>query len=141
MIIICKTSGIRAHKGYIESAINAVQSGGSGGSTLIWTERRDASFLNVLEASWPQAPKDSTSGMQLQPRSSQIPEFSCTLRRSVANAAEPAVCPASETMSGFSGVIYEFYLILIKLIHKKYTTRPTWTKLHVNANGRRSSHT
>ena len=23
---------------------------------LTWTERREASFLNVLEASWPQAP-------------------------------------------------------------------------------------
>ena len=33
---------------------------------LTWTERRDASFLNVLEASWPQALKDSTTrGMQL----------------------------------------------------------------------------
>ena len=34
---------------------------------LTWTERREASFLNVLEASWPQAPNDSTTrGMQLQ---------------------------------------------------------------------------
>ena len=71
---------------------------------LIWTERREASFLNVLEASWPQAPKDSTTrGMQLQPSSSQIPEFFCSLCCSVAKAAEPVVCPASETMSGFSG--------------------------------------
>ena len=40
---------------------------------LTWTERREASFLNVLiEASWPQAPNDSTTrGMQLQPSSSQ----------------------------------------------------------------------
>ena len=61
---------------------------------LIWTERRDSS---VLEASWPQAPKDSTTIKgQLQPSSSQIP---CILRCSVANAAESAVCPASETMS------------------------------------------
>ena len=68
---------------------------------LTWTERREASFLNVLEASWPQAPKDSTTrGMQNS--SSQIPKFSCILRCSVANAAEPAVCPTSETMSGFS---------------------------------------
>ena len=67
----------------------------------IWTQRRDASVLNVLEASWPQAPKDSTTrGMQLQPSSSQIPEFSRILRCSV---AEPAVCPASETTSGCSG--------------------------------------
>ena len=37
---------------------------------LTWTERREASFLNVLEASWPQAPNDSTTrGMQLQPKS------------------------------------------------------------------------
>ena len=71
---------------------------------LTWTERREASFLNVLEASWPQAPNDSTTrGMQLQPSSSQIPEFACIVRCSVAKAAEPAVCPASETMSGFSG--------------------------------------
>ena len=70
---------------------------------LTWTERREASFLNVLEASWPQAPNDSTTrGMQHQPSSSQIPEFSCILRCCVANAAEPAVCPTSETMSGFS---------------------------------------
>ena len=53
------------HWGQVESAINAIQSGGGGG-----VERRDASFLNVLEASWPQAPKDSTRGMQLQPTSS-----------------------------------------------------------------------
>ena len=66
---------------------------------LIWTERWDAS-LNVLKASWPQAPKDSTTrGMQLQPSSSQIHEFSCILRCSVEKAEEPAVCPASETMS------------------------------------------
>ena len=40
---------------------------------LTWTERQEASFLNVLEASWPQAPNDSTTrGMQLQPSSSQI---------------------------------------------------------------------
>ena len=64
---------------------------------LTWTERREASFLNVLEASWPQAPNDST------PSSSQIPEFACIFRCSVAKAAAPAVCPASETMSGFSG--------------------------------------
>ena len=71
---------------------------------LIWTERQDESFLNVLEASWPQAPKDSTTrGMQLQPSSAQIPEFASIFRCSVAKAAEPAVCPASETMSGFSG--------------------------------------
>ena len=71
---------------------------------LTWTERREASFLNVLEASWPQAPNDSTTrGMQLQPSSSQIPEFACIFRCSVAKAAEPAVCLASETMSGFSG--------------------------------------
>ena len=62
---------------------------------LTWTERREASFLNVLEASWPQAPNDSTTrGMQLQPSSSQIPEFACIFRCSVAKAAEPAVCPA-----------------------------------------------
>ena len=50
---------------------------------LTWTERREASFLNVnvLEASWPQAPNDSTTrGMQLQPSSSQIPEFACIFR-------------------------------------------------------------
>ena len=41
-----------------------------------------------------------TRGMQLQPSSSQIPEFACIFRCSVAKAA---VCPASETMSGFSG--------------------------------------
>ena len=62
---------------------------------LTWTERREASFLEVSEASWP--------GMQLQPSSAQIPEFACIFRCSVAKAAEPAVCPASETMSGFSG--------------------------------------
>ena len=33
-------------------------------------------------------------------KSAQIPEFACIFRCSVANAAEPAVCPASETMSG-----------------------------------------
>ena len=66
---------------------------------LTWTERREASFLNVLEASWPQAPNDSTTrGMQLQPSSSQIPEFACIFRCSVAKAAEPAVCPTSETI-------------------------------------------
>ena len=71
---------------------------------LTWTERREASFLNVLEASWLQVPNDSTTrGTQLQPSSSQIPEFACIFRCSVAKAAEPAVCPASETMSGFSG--------------------------------------
>ena len=64
---------------------------------LTWTERREASFLKVLEASWLQAPNDSTTrGMQLQPSSSQIPEFACIFRCSVAKAAEPAVCPASE---------------------------------------------
>ena len=41
--------------------------------------------------------------MQLQPSSAQIPEFASIFRCSVAKAAEPAVCPASETMSGFSG--------------------------------------
>ena len=52
---------------------------------LTWTERREASFVNVLEASWPQAPNDSTTrGMQLQPSSSQIPEFACIFRCSVA---------------------------------------------------------
>ena len=57
----------------------------------------------MLEASWPQAPNDSTTrGMQLQPSSAQIPEFASIFRCSVAKAAEPAVCPASETMSGFS---------------------------------------
>ena len=71
---------------------------------LTWSERRDASFLKVSEASWPQAPNDSTTrGMLLQPSSSQIPEFACIFRCSVAKAAEPAMCPASETMSGFSG--------------------------------------
>ena len=51
-----------------------------------------------------QAPNDSTTrGMQLQPSFSQIPEFACIFRCSVAKAAAPAVCPASETMSGFSG--------------------------------------
>ena len=70
---------------------------------LTWTESREASFLNVLEASWPQAPNDSTTrGMQLQPSSSQIPEFACIFRCSVAKAAAPAVCPASETMSGLA---------------------------------------
>ena len=55
----------------------------------------------MLEASWPQAPNDSTTrGMQLQPSSSQIPEFSCIFRCSGAKAAEPDVCPAS---AGFSG--------------------------------------
>ena len=42
-------------------------------------------------------------GMQLQLSSSQIPECACIFRCSVAKAAAPAVCPASETMSGFSG--------------------------------------
>ena len=52
---------------------------------LTWTERQEASFLNVLEASWPQAPNDSTTrGMQFQPSSSQIAEFACILRCSVA---------------------------------------------------------
>ena len=36
-------------------------------------------------------------GMQLQPSSAQIPEFACIFRCSMAKAAEPAVCPASET--------------------------------------------
>ena len=68
---------------------------------LTWIERREASFLKVSEASWPQAPKDSTTrGMQLQPSSAQIPEFACNFCCSVAKAAESAVCPASETMSG-----------------------------------------
>ena len=45
--------------------------------------------------------------MQLQPSSSQIPEFSCRLRCSVANSAEPAVYVPLHavriTISGFSG--------------------------------------
>ena len=58
----------------------------------------------MSEASWPHAPNESTtSGMQLQPSSAQIPEFASIFRCSVAKAAVPAVCPASETMSGFSG--------------------------------------
>ena len=58
---------------------------------LTWTERREASFLKVPEASWPQAPNDSTTrGIQLQPSSAQIPEFACIFRCSVAKAAEPA---------------------------------------------------
>ena len=66
---------------------------------LTWTERREAGFLKVSEASWSQAPNDSTTrGMQLQPSSAQIPEFACIFRCSVAKAAEPVVCPASETM-------------------------------------------
>ena len=74
------------------------------GEELTWTERWEASFLNVLEASWPQAPNDSTTrGMQLQPSYSQIPEFACIFRCSMAKPAEPAVCPALETMSGFRG--------------------------------------
>ena len=45
---------------------------------LTWTEKREASFLKVSEASWLQAPNDSTTrGMQLQPSSAQIPEFAC----------------------------------------------------------------
>ena len=52
---------------------------------LTWTERREASFLKVSEAIWPQAPNDSTTrGMQLQPSSAQIPEFACIFRCSVA---------------------------------------------------------
>ena len=51
----------------------------------------------MLEARSPQAPKDSTNrGIQLQPSSSQILEFSRSY--SVVAAAEPA----SEKISGFS---------------------------------------
>ena len=60
---------------------------------LTWTERREASFLKVSEASWPQAPNDSkTRGMQLQPSSAQILEFACIFRCSVAKAACRACC-------------------------------------------------
>ena len=56
---------------------------------LTWSERREASFLKVSEASWPQAPNDlTTRGMQLQPSSAQIPEFACIFRCSVAKAAD-----------------------------------------------------
>ena len=85
---------------------------------LTWTERREASFLEVLEASCPQAPNDSTTrGMQLQPSSAQIPEFACIFRSSVAKAAEPAVCPASETMSGFS---FSYFFKLFQTSNKVY---------------------
>ena len=70
---------------------------------LTWTERREASFLKVSKASWPQAPNDSTTrGMQLQPI---VLHKSLNLLVSFAVLwqklhAEPAVCTASETMSG-----------------------------------------
>ena len=68
---------------------------------LTWPERREASFLKVSEASWPQAPNDSTTrGMQLQPSSAQIPELACIFRCSVAKAAEPAVCPDARCREG-----------------------------------------
>ena len=68
------------------------------------TERQDASLEKVIDASSPQAPKDSTTrGIQLQPSLSQILEFSRCLCCSVAAGAEPPICPALETMSGFIG--------------------------------------
>ena len=52
-----------------------------------------------LEANSPQVPKDSiTRGVQVQP---EIIEFSRSLCCSVAAGAEPPICPALETMSGF----------------------------------------
>ena len=72
---------------------------------LTWTERREASFLNVLEASWPQASNVSTTrGMQLQPITSQIPEFACTFRCSVAKAVASAVCPDDTDRSNAAGM-------------------------------------
>ena len=67
---------------------------------LTWTERREASFLRLSEASWPQAPNDSTTrGMQLQPivLHKSLNLLVSFRRCSVAKAAEPAVL---ETMSG-----------------------------------------
>ena len=54
-----------------------------------------------LEARLPHAPKVSTS-RDTKFHSLQIPEFSSKLVLFLAAAAEPAVCPTSETMSGFN---------------------------------------
>ena len=97
---------------------------------LTWTKRREASFLNVLEASWLQASNDSTTrGMQLQPSSSQIPEFACIFRCSVAKAAAPAVCPALETMSGFSGDDTDSSRFAIEAQVNPKTIVPPWFQI------------
>ena len=82
-------------KEYVQSAVYAIKSGRYGGISVL------KRCLRQVDPR-PRIKDSTTSGMQLQPSSphTYTPNISCC---SVANAAESAVCPASETISGFNG--------------------------------------